>query len=70
MLFVLWGFSVARVIAAAEMREVFGAEASLAFICMLGLPLAAVGAWLGRRRTTLHSTNRTSAVVLVFRRRA
>lgn len=71
MLFVLWAFSVARVVVAAETREVFGAEASLAFVCMLALPLAAARAWFRRtRRQRPRARNRESAVVLAFRRRA
>jgi len=66
----LWGFSVARVIAAAEAREVFGAEASLAFICMLALPFGAVRAWLKRPRPAPPaSSRRHSASVVSFRRR-
>jgi hypothetical protein len=70
-LFVLWAFSVARVVAAAETHEVFGAEASLAFLCMLALPLGAFRTWITRpRRIERPSTNRRSASVVSFRRRA
>ena len=71
MLFVLWAFSVARVVVAAEAHEVFGAEASLAFVCMLALPFAAARAWFRRtRRRRPRARSRESAVVLAFRRRA
>jgi hypothetical protein len=69
-LFVLWVFSVARVVVAAEAREVFGAEASLAFLCMLALPIAAVRAWVKRSRPAPRTLSpRPSASVVVFRRR-
>ena len=68
---VLWGFSVARVVAATETHEVFGIEASLAFLCMLGLPIGALRAWLKRPRPAARSASkRESAIVVPFRRRA
>jgi hypothetical protein len=71
MLFVLWGFSIARVVAAAEAREVFGAEASLAFICMIALPVWALQSLVNRpRRRPRPYPERQSAVVVAFRRRA
>lgn len=70
MLFVLWAFSVARVVVAAEAREVFGVEASLAFVCMVALPVGAVRAWLRRPRRRRHPARaRESAVVFSFRQR-
>ena len=44
-LVVLWVCSVARVYAAASTHEVFGAEASLAFACLLAIPLVALRSW-------------------------
>ena len=69
-LFVLWVFSVARVVIAAEMREVFGVEASLAFICMVALPFGAVRAWLQRpRRRARASQQPQSGIVVALRPR-
>lgn len=45
----LWGASLARVAQASVEREVFGAEASLAFLCTFLLPALALRRWLGRR---------------------
>ena len=45
----LWVASVARVAAAASHHEVFGAEASLAFVCLIAIPCAALRAWWQRR---------------------
>jgi hypothetical protein len=45
----LWIASVARVVAASSQREVFGVEASLAFVCMLALPWFAFRRFLRRR---------------------
>jgi hypothetical protein len=71
MLFVFWAFSVARVVVAAEAHEVFGAEASIAFIFMLALPIWGVHTWLRRPRRRKHPARRQeSAVVLAFRRPA
>jgi hypothetical protein len=51
----LWFASVVRVSAAASAREVFGTEATLAFVSMLAIPWLAVRAWLrGRRRAARH----------------
>src|SRR4051794_20399838 len=44
-----WIASVTRVLAAVARREVFGAEASLAFMCMFAVPWFSVRSWLGRR---------------------
>jgi hypothetical protein len=49
-LLVLWVCSAVRVGAAASGHEVFGAEASLAFVCMTAIPWLAVRSWLRRRR--------------------
>jgi len=69
-LFVLWIFSVARVSAAVSAHEVFGAEASLAFICMLALPWWAFRSWFKNRARRLELQNRQPAAVVAFRRRA
>jgi len=45
----LWIASVARVVAASFHHEVFGIEASLAFVCMLALPWFAFRSYLRRR---------------------
>jgi len=46
----LWCASVARVSAAASAKEVFGTEATLAFVSMLAIPWLGARAWLRRRR--------------------
>ncbi len=68
-LFLLWAFSVVRVSAAISAREVFGAEASLAFVCMLGLPWWAVRTVLRRRARRAPSRQRRPGEVVAFRRR-
>jgi hypothetical protein len=45
----LWGASLARVAQASAEHEVFGAEASLAFLCAFLLPALALRRWLYRR---------------------
>jgi hypothetical protein len=45
----LWAASLARVGQAVAEREVFGAEASLAFLCTFALPALALRRWLYRR---------------------
>jgi hypothetical protein len=70
-LFVLWAFSFARVIVALSDREVFGAEASLAFVCSVALPACVFGGWArGRaRRRPSSLPDRQAAVVVAFRTR-
>jgi hypothetical protein len=69
-LFVVWVCSVARVSAAVATREVFGVEASLAFVCTLALPWCALRAWLRHRARRQALQNRQRAALVAFRRRA
>jgi hypothetical protein len=66
---VLWIFSVARVSAAVLAHEVFGAEASLAFVCMLALPFGAARSWFRRRVERAAPPGRQTGAVIAFRRR-
>ncbi|HTQ07186.1 MAG TPA: hypothetical protein VMI54_25190 [Polyangiaceae bacterium] len=68
--FLLWVLAVARVAAAVSAREVFGAEASLAFVCMVGLPYWALRSWLRKRAKQLPLQKRQPGAVVALRRRA
>lgn len=66
LLALLWVASVYRVAVAAAEREVFGVEASLAFVCVFVIPSLGLRAWRARLRGR---TERRAIVELSWLRR-
>jgi hypothetical protein len=58
----LWGASLARVAQASAEHEVFGAEATLAFLCTFLLPALTARRWLYRRSKAKQTRQRRRSV--------